>query len=40
MQMSYELDWVHLDRDNKWCPGGMPVTVVGMIKKLRITVEE
>jgi hypothetical protein len=40
LQMSYELDWVHLDRDNKWCLGGMPATVMGMIKKLHITVEE
>jgi hypothetical protein len=45
LQISYELDWVHLDSKNKWCLERMPTaltpaTLMEMIKKLHITVEQ
>jgi hypothetical protein len=40
LQISYELDWVHLDSKNKWCLEGMPAALMGMIKKLHITVKK
>jgi hypothetical protein len=38
--MSYDLDTVYLERKNNWSFEGMPVTVMRMIKKLHIIVEE
>jgi hypothetical protein len=40
LQISYELDNVYLERKNNWSLEGMPVTIMRMIKKLHIIVEE
>jgi hypothetical protein len=40
LQLSYDLDTVYLERKNNWSLEGMPVTVMRMIKKLLIIVEE